>query len=182
MKLIVNLLCLIACLPTLAATLEDRLAQIAAVDNVQVASIVLDADGKSPELRDMPGFPGWRIAKIAYLLVTDDAVEDNTVAVVIDPDGNALWSQREPAILAEAPVSVGNIGTESEIIAEIERTQSVKALKYSIDFDGKGADVLIVIEASGKAIERHYRVYQENDAFVVKPYEASAEAMEAVAK
>lgn len=172
MKLIAHLLCIIACLPTIAASLEDRLSQIQAVEGVEVATIVMDSEGKAPALTDLPGFPGWRVAKIAYLIIDNDAARDNTIAVVIDPDGNALWSQQTPAILAEVPEREGPIGTESEIIAAIEQDQSVTALKYSIDFDIKGADVLIVIDVDGKAVEQHYRVYKRNGAFVVKAYDA----------
>lgn len=175
MKVIAHLLCIIACLPTIAATLEDRLAQIQAVEGVQAASIIMDAETKAPALSDMPGFPGWRIATIAYLIIDNDSVQDNSVSIAIDPDGNTLWSQRAPAILNVVPEREGPISTDEEIITAIESDQNITALKYNIEYDIKGADVLVVVEISGKVLEQYYRVYKSDGTFAVKRYDSSTE-------
>jgi hypothetical protein len=170
--IIVHLLCLIACIPTLAATLEDRREQIANVEGVEAATIILDRSTKQPELKEVPGFPEWKTASIAYLVVSGETVTDNTVAVVIRPDGEALWYQRVPSILIPTVERQGPIGTEEEIISQIEQSQTIKALKYDISFDAQGADVVVAVDVSGKVVTRHFRVYKVDDQYIVKPYDS----------
>lgn len=78
-----------------AATVAQRIAELDAVAGVSDVSEV-------PNSREAhPVFPGWEIARIAYLQ-TDAAtgvIADNAVEVWIDAQGACYWARRRPAVL-----------------------------------------------------------------------------------
>lgn len=173
--LIVHLLCLIACLPALAATLEDRKAELEAAPGVVTAEYTTDDRGKVV-LEPMPGFDGYQIATIRYLTITDDVLEDNAVAVIVDPDGSAVWHRRLPTPLtvARAAARPLPVGTDAEIRAAINDAQGVAlADKIVIERGETSADVRGYIEAGGKLQPVHYYVAKnpKTGEWIVKPYD-----------
>lgn len=183
---IVHLLCVIACIPAVAASLEDRVAEIAAAPGVAVASIVTDAQGRA-EIKPMPGFDGWRTAEIRYLAITDNAVEDNTIAVIIDPDGSALWHRRlpEPLVQARRAAQPQTVGTDAEIRAAINTAMGVTlADKIGIERGETSADVTGYVETAGKLLPVHYYVARniKTGEWIVKPYDETAITKEALAR
>ena len=181
-----HLLCLLACLPVLAATLEDRKDEIAAAPGVVRADIATDAQGRAI-LEPMPGFEGYQIAQIRYLVVTNDVAEDNAVSLIVDPDGAAVWHRRVPTPLtiarqAAKPLAVG---TDEEIRAAINTAQSVTlADKISIERGETSADVRGYIETDGKLQPVHYYVAKniKTGEWIVKPYDVEVTTKEALAR
>ena len=172
---IAHLLCLIACLPVLADTLEQRLSEIQQAPGVAVAEITTDAQGK-PQLRPMPGFDGWQMAEIRYLAVVDDAIQDNAIAVIVDPDGNALWHRNPPSPVTRARQAAKPIpvGTDTEIRDAINAAQNVAlADKISIERGETSADVRGYIEVNGKLQPVHYYVAKnpKTGEWTVKTYD-----------
>lgn len=184
--LIVHLLCLIACIPVLAATLQDRVEELAAAPGVAVADIVSDAQGK-PVLKPMPGFPQYHTAEVRYLYVADGVLEDNAVSLIVTPDDDALWHRRIPSPLEQARRSAQpqTVGTDEEIRTAINTAQNVTlADKLSIERQETSADVRGYIEVSGKLQPVHYYVAKniKTGTWIVKPYDVEATAKEALAR
>lgn len=171
-----SLICLLACIPVIAQTkgepkTPEQLRQsIDAVEGVDLAIIVSDEKG-NPIEKPHPLFEGWKVAQIAYLYVKDGVVTDNAISVWIDPGGHAFWQSRPPSILDPVVERALPMGTEDEIISAIEQSQDIKALKYEISFDAKGADVAVAIDVSGKVVTKNFRAYKVDDEYVIKPYD-----------
>lgn len=91
------ILALLICLPAsvYAATVAERIAELDAVAGVSDVSEV-------PNSREAhPVFPGWEIARIAYLQTNaaTGVIADNAVEVWIDSQGACYWARRRPAVL-----------------------------------------------------------------------------------
>lgn len=192
MKLIAHLLCIFACLPTLAATLEDRRAEIANAPGVLTAIIQTDAKGdpitqpvaalKTPDgVIDL--FPGYVVARISYLYedAASQSIMDNTVAVIQETaTGETSWQTRPPLVLA-VDTKPEPIDEAAAIIAAIQTTQSVKVVKYAITYHDGYADVDAAIDSAGKLRDASYYVANDDKGdLIVKPYDdtttATAEA------
>jgi len=186
MKPMIYLLVLaLACLPVLAQeapkTLEALRAELASGEGVKVAIIQTDENGetiKVPRVNvggvPMKGTEGYEIALITYIHESGNVSHDNTVAVALDPDGNATWKDRVPSVIAPRQEAPKTAGLEDDIVAAIETSQNVKLLKWSIQHDSGGADVDAAIEVDGKIISVRYRAYQDREAWVIKPYDDAA--------
>lgn len=184
--LIMNLLCVIACLPALAATLQGRVDELAAAPGVAVAEIVADDQAK-PVVKPMPGFPQYGTVEVRYLYVSDGVVEDNVVALILTPDDQALWHRRVPAPLEQARRASAppTVGTDEEIRNAINQAQSVTlADKLSIERGESSADVHGYVESNGKLLPVHYYVARDTKtgSWIVKPYDETATAKEALAR
>lgn len=183
---IAHLLCLIACLPALAATLEDRKDELEDAPGVVRADIATDAQGRAI-LEPMPGFDGYQIAQIRYLTVVEDVAEDNAVALIVDADGNAVWHRRVPTPLTIARQAAKplTVGTDEDIRTAINTAQNVTlAAKLSIERADTSADVRGYVETGGKLIPVHYYVAKniKTGTWIVKPYDVEATAKEALAR
>jgi len=178
------LILILACLPAMADTLEDRRAEIAAAPGVLTAIIQSDAQGepltapvaalKTPEgVIDL--FPGYVVARISYLYQDGDVIADNTVAVIQNTSTlETSWQTRPPLVLA-VDTKPEPIDEVAPIISAIETTQSVKIVKYSIAYYDGYADVDAAIESAGKLRDARYYVgTDDKGALVVKPYDTAA--------
>lgn len=186
MKMIAHLLCLIACLPALATTLEERRQEIANAPGVLTAIIQSDAQGepltapvaalKTPDgVIDL--FPGYVVARISYLYEDEasQSILDNTVAVIQNTATlETSWQTRPPLVLA-VDTKPEPIDEAAAIIAAIQTTQSVKVVKYTITYYDGYADVDAAIESAGKLRDARYYVGNDDKGdLIVKPYDTAA--------
>lgn len=174
----VHLLCLIACLPTVAATLAELVSDLDRAEGVIYAAATQDENSQNgdPKLTAMPGFPQYSIAEVKYLYMANGVIEDNAVAVILTPDGDALWHRRVPSPLERARQAARPlpIGTDEEIRSVINEAQGVSlADKIIIERGETSADVRGYIEVEGKLQPVHYYVAKnpKTGEWTVKPYE-----------